>query len=59
MEVELQSRAKIRDIERETARLRALAAADRANRRRDASESRPRPMRGLPLRLLSVFRPVS
>ena len=59
MEVELQSRAKIRDIERETARLRELAAADRANRHRDASESKARTVRAMPLRLLSVFRPVS
>lgn len=61
MEVELQSRTKIRDIERETARLRLCAAADRANQRRSraASDPKPRTARTTPLRLLRALRPAS
>jgi hypothetical protein len=54
MEVELQSRAKIRDIERETAHIRLLAAAERANsrRRRPSAASNRRIALSAPLRLL-------
>jgi hypothetical protein len=57
MEIELQSRAKIRDIERETAHLRLIAAAGRAGQRRSraASESKLRSMRAMPLRLLRAL----
>ncbi len=61
MEVELQSRTKIRDIERETAHLRLLTAAGRANQRRprDVAGPGPRTARTMPLRLLRAFRPAS
>jgi hypothetical protein len=54
MEVELQSRARIRDIERETAHIRLLAAAERANsrRRRPSPEPNRRTALSTPLRLV-------
>lgn len=61
MEVELQSRAKIREIERETAHLRLLSAAERADRR-EVRAARPfngGPGRATPLKLLRALRPAS
>ncbi len=61
MEVEMQSRAKIRDIERETAHLRLLSAAERASRRQGgaAPPVNGRRERSMPLRLLRALRPAS
>jgi hypothetical protein len=58
MDVELLSRAKIRDIEREISRIRLSEAARRvaSNGRRGVPGPEPRAVRAVPLRLLQALR---